>query len=390
MQKDISTYPLFREIDCTAIAHNLREIVRTAAASEVMAVIKADGYGHGAEVVARIASDMGVTRFAVARLDEALLLRQAEIRGEILILGYTPPENCMILIENNLTQTVFSSEYARALQSFAGGAHALKIHLKLDTGMGRLGINPTLNKSGSRIVPAENAFFLEECKAVLNCSKLVAEGCFMHFESSDTRDKRNAARQYALFMEALELLESEGIRFTFRHAANSAAILSMPETHLDMVRPGIILYGLQPSHEIEPANFTLQPAMTIKGRIVMVKKVPAGFTVSYGHTYTTTKESVLATIPIGYADGYSRSNSSNGFMLVGGVRCPVAGRVCMDLTIIDVSGVNNVQAGDEVVILGKQGDEELSAAEHADIRGTINYEIVSSLLSRVPKIYKDR
>lgn len=379
--------PVYAEITCDAIVNNIESIRSIIGDTEMMAIIKADGYGHGAVTVARIAQGLGVKRFGVARLCEALALRHAGITEDILILGYTPPEQCDYLVYNNITQTIFSEEYAKEL-SFGIGhlGKNLKAHLKIDTGMGRIGIPPCLDESGNRIEVEENGYFLKTCRAIRKCSNITIEGCYMHFESSDSTDKSSAEKQLSLFKRTLSLLKDDGCNPPLCHAANSAAILSMPDSLFNMVRPGIILYGQNPSKEIGRKEPVLIPAMTIKAKIAMIKNVPAQFPVSYGHTYITKKPSTLATIPIGYADGYNRLLSSKGNMLVAGQLAPVVGRVCMDQTILDITGIPGVKAGDEVVILGRQGGLEITATDIADQVGTINYEVVSTLMSRVPRI----
>jgi alanine racemase len=256
----------------------------------------------------------------------------------------------------------------------------------VDTGMGRLGILP----DARRVVPsgmAISAGAIADVKAMAALPGLILEGVFTHFASSDSADKTYAEEQFDLFMRFLDDLARAGIEFNVRHAANSGAIIDMPHTHLDMVRAGISFYGLYPSDEVSQKRIRLKPAMSLKARIVHVKRVPPDFAVSYGMTHRTPRATVIATVPIGYADGYSRRLSNRGSMLVKGVRAPIVGRVCMDLTMIDVGHIPGVAVEDEVVVLGRQGREEISADEIAGLLQTINYEVVSAITARVPRIY---
>jgi len=365
------------EIDLKAIAHNIRELRRIAdLKSRLMAVVKANGYGHGSVEVARCALDNGAELLGVARIDEAIKLRNEGVDAPVLIFGYTPPPFYKEILQFDLTQTVYSLQTAESLSSFAL-LHKCKIriHIKIDTGMGRLGILPD---SGSA---------LREVESIVRLSGLEPEGIFTHFSMADSSDKSYSIRQFEIFMNFIGGLKRRGIDFCIRHAANSAGIIDMPETHLDMVRAGIAMYGLYPSEETMNEKAALLPAMSLKSMIIHLKDVPAGFKVSYGATYETTKPTTIATVPVGYADGYSRLLSSRGHMLVCGQRAPIAGRVCMDLTMLDVGNIGRVKQGDEVVIFGKQGCSAVTVDEVASTSGTINYEVVSSLTERVKRVY---
>jgi len=377
------------EIDLDALSYNYRELRRvTSPSAAIMAVVKADGYGHGAVEVSRVAIENGADFLAVARMSEAVQLRQAGIMAPILLFGYCPAGYVDYIAEHDIRASVNSIDSARALSDKAQQqGKNIKAHIKIDTGMGRLGhltdalYLETPTKNGiSRVV-----------KNILDIVKLPGldiEGIFTHFARADSRDKDHSKSQFSLFMDILGELKKISVEVKFRHAANSAATIEMPETHLDMVRPGIAQYGLWPSDETDKTFIDLKPVMSIKSRVIQVKDVPAGFKVSYGSTWESSKPTKIATIPLGYADGYKRQLSSKGTMLIGGQRVPVAGRICMDLTMLDAGGLANINIEDEVVILGKQGDNEITADEIASIAGTINYEIVSSLTSRIPRIYK--
>lgn len=379
---------LWAEIDLKAIAHNIRELRRIADPNScLMAVVKANGYGHGSVEVARCALNNGAEVLGVARIDEAMILRNEGIYSPILIFGYTPPPFYKELLKFDLTQTVYSLQTAESLSAFAvSNNKRIKVHIKIDTGMGRLGILPDClrdyRENGIRAGLA-----LREVESIVRLTGLEPEGIFTHFSMADSSDKSFSRRQFEIFMEFINSLKKKGIEFGVRHAANSAGIIDMPETHLDMVRAGIAMYGLYPSGETMNDKAALLPAMSLKSVIIHLKDVSSGFKVSYGATYETKKPTTIATVPVGYADGYSRLLSSRGYMLVCGERAPIAGRVCMDLTMLDVGDIPGVKTGDEIVIFGKQGCSAVTVDEVASISGTINYEVVSSLTERVKRVY---
>jgi alanine racemase len=380
---------IWAEIDLAAIAHNVRELRRRAdPQAKVMAVVKANGYGHGAVEVARTALASGAEWLGVARLPEAIPLREAGFDGPILVFGYTPPAAAARLIDCDLRQSVYSLAAARAYSDAAAGrGRRLRVHLKVDTGMGRLGMVPAA-LSGKAPGPAAGEDFIREATAIARLPGLEVEGIFTHFAAADSADTSSAERQLGIFMEVLSALRAAGLEFALRHAANSAGLIALPDSHLDLVRPGIALYGLRPSEEIDLTGVSLQPAMALKTRVIHLKSVPAGTSISYGMTYRTPAPTVIATVPAGYADGYRRSFSSRGEMLVGGRRVPVVGRVCMDLTMLDVGQVPGVRIEDEVVIFGQQGTESISADDLARALGTINSEIVCNVTARVPRVYQ--
>jgi len=378
------------EIDLSALAHNYRELRRVAApTADIMAVVKADGYGHGASQVARVALGCGARFLAVARFDEAVRLRQAGIDAPILLFGYSLPVYVTYLAEHNIRVAINSPAAARMLSDEAvRSGKTLNAHVKIDTGMGRLGLladGLTVDPETGRDV----AGAVKDVLAIASLPHIEVEGIFTHFANGDAGDKTHTLGQFALFATLLDALEEQGFRPRFRHAANSAATIELPETHLDLVRPGVSQYGLWPSGEVDKHLIDLKPVMTIKSTVIQVKEVGPGFAVSYGSTHVTSGPTRIATIPIGYADGFDRVLSSTGQMLVKGVRAPIIGRVCMDLTMIDVGHIPDVALEDEVVILGRQGNQEITADEIAGHVGTINYEIVSSLTSRVSKIYTE-
>ncbi len=383
----METAPLRAEIDLNAIAHNVRELRRiTRPEARLMAVVKANGYGHGAIEVSRCVLQNGASILGVARVEEGIQIRKAGISVPILVFGYTLPHRAGDLFKYDLRQSVSSTATARELSEAAVSFTAkIKIHLKVDTGMGRLGLLPQKGKSGD---PTEiDSDTVAETLAIANLDALALEGIFTHFASADSADKTHSEYQLDLFLNYLRRLEKAGLSPPLKHAANSGALIDMPASHFDLVRPGIAIYGLYPSNEVDQQRVSLKPAMALKAQIIQLKKVPAGFKVSYGSTYTTQRPTTIATVPIGYADGLNRRLSSRGQMLVGGQRVPIVGRVCMDLTMLDVGDVKNVQLGDEVVVFGQQGNESLSVDEMAAMLGTINYEIVTGISARVPRVY---
>ena len=379
---------IWAEVDLGAVAHNVRELRRCAdPRAKVMAVVKADGYGHGAVEVARMALANGAEWLGVARLPEAVPLREAGFDVPILVFGYTPPAEAGRLIDLDLRQSVYSAAAARAYSAVAAAlGQRIRVHLKVDTGMGRLGMVPA-TLSGKTPGHAVGEDFIREATAIARLPGLETEGIFTHFAASDSADTSYAERQLSLFLEVLAALRAAGLEFALRHAANSAAVIALPASHLDLVRPGIALYGLKPSDEVDLAAVSLKPAMALKTRIIHLKPVPAGTCISYGMTYRTPSPTVIATVPAGYADGFRRLFSSRGEMLVGGRRVPVVGRVCMDLTMLDVGSVPGVRVEDEVVVFGRQGGASISADDLARALGTINYEIVCDLTARVPRVY---
>jgi alanine racemase len=375
------------EIDLKAIAHNIKELRRiTHPDARLMGVVKANGYGHGALEVARCALQNGAEVLGVARIEEGIRIREAGIEVPILIFGYTLPDLTAKLLDYDLTQTVYTYASAQVLsQTAISLKKKIKVHLKIDTGMGRLGLLPQNFQQGNSIGISADA--IEESLAIAGLNGLELEGIFTHFATADSADKTYAEIQLDLFMNFLNRLRKAGLEPLVRHAANSAALIDMPQSHLDMVRPGIASYGLYPSDEVNKKHVPLKPAMALKARIIHLKKVPAGFKVSYGSTHQTPKATTIATIPVGYADGLNRLLSSEGQMLVHGQRAPIIGRVCMDLTMLDVGRIDNVQVGDEVVIFGQQGNDAITVDEIASSLNTINYEIVSTITARVPRVY---
>jgi alanine racemase len=376
------------QIDLSAYAHNITELKRiTRKGARLMAVVKANGYGHGAIEVAGEALKNGAEYLGVARINEAVQLRTAGLDAPILIFGYTPPDQADTLIKYDLTQTVYSFSIANTLSEYAlQKGTKICVHIKADSGMGRLGL-PLIsgNRGGTEYRPLQNS--VQEVESISRLSGLTVEGIFTHFATADSGDKSYAKIQIEVFTDFLNRLGRKGLLPPIKHAANSGALIDLPESHLDMVRPGIATYGLYPSDEVNKSKADLKPVMTLKSKIIQLKKVPAGFNVSYGITYQTKKPTTIATVPVGYADGFNRLLSNRGHMLVHGQRVPIVGRVCMDLTMLDVGRVPDVAVEDEVVVFGRHHTESVTADHIASKLDTINYEIVSTITARVPRIY---
>ncbi|MCX7920995.1 MAG: alanine racemase [Clostridia bacterium] len=365
------------EINLDNIAHNVREIRRiTNKNAEIMGVVKADAYGHGVMEVAKTILSNGVTRLAVSMLDEAIQLRKNGINVPILVLGYTDPRRAEEIILNDITQAVFSQDLAQALSNAAVKHNKnVKIHIKIDTGMTRIGFMPGYSA-------------VKNVEEISKLPKIIIEGLFTHFASADEKDRSYTYTQFQRFMAIYSELGRIGIHIPIKHAANSAAIIEYPEMHLDMVRPGIILYGMYPSEEVSKEKINLKPAMTLKANVILVKEVENDTSISYGRIFTTHRDSKIATIPIGYADGYTRILSNKGQVLVNGEVAPVVGRVCMDQCMIDVTDLKHeVSVGDEVVLFGRQGDKEIKVEDVASIIGMINYEVVCIVGKRIPRAY---
>lgn len=368
--------PAWAEINLDNLADNMREIRRLAKDSaQVTAVIKADGYGHGAKYIAQTLLENGADRFAVSGLDEALELRKSGIKEPILILGYTQPERAKAIVGNDIEQAVYSYELARSLSMEAQRQNkTAKVHIKLDTGMGRIGFKADETAAA-------------QIKEIYNLPNLIIEGMFTHFAIADEKDKSYTNEQFDKFIRVADQLEKEGIFIRLKHCGNSAAIIDLPQMHLDMVRAGIILYGLAPSKDVELDGINLKQVMSLKARITHVKEIDAGESVSYGRKFIASQKTKIASLPLGYADGYTRMLTGKAQALVNGIRVPVIGRICMDQCMIDVTGIEDAKVGDEVVLFGKQKNSFISIDEIAEKLGTINYEIVCMIGKRIPRVY---
>jgi alanine racemase len=360
-------------IDLSAVADSIRGIAKLVGRGvEVMAVVKADGYGHGAVRVARTALASGATRLAVAYAQEAVELREAGVSAPILVLGNAPADSAETLLRHDLVQSVCDTDLPRALSALSSADRPARVHVKVDTGMGRIGV-----------MPEDTPDYVAFLRTLPN---LIVEGIFTHFPKSDEADPTFTNGQIGTFTGLLAELSSRGVEIPLRHMANSGGVLAFRASYLNLVRPGIMIYGLYPSKEVA-RTIPLREAMSLVTRIRFIKRVPPGTPVSYGGTYVTKDAATVATLPVGYADGYRRLLSNRYEALVRGARVPIIGRVCMDMTMIDVTHVRGAAVGDEVVLIGKQGDQEISIDDMADALSTINYEITCLVGKRVPRVY---
>ncbi|MBP5426589.1 MAG: alanine racemase [Clostridiales bacterium] len=365
------------EVNLDAIKHNLKEIRRiTNKNAEICGVVKADAYGHGFLEVARTLIENGVTYLAVSMLDEAIQLRKQGINTPILILSYTDPVRCDEIVLNGITQTVFSYDLAKALSDAARRLNKnVKIHIKIDTGMGRVGF--LTGYSSIKTI-------IDICKL----PNLIVEGIFTHFASADEKDQTYTYMQFEKFMNICNELKRVGIFIPIKHVCNSAGIMEFPHMHLDMVRPGIILYGLYPSDEVDKRKLNLIPAMTLKANITLVKDVEYGTCISYGRIFKTLRKSKIATIPIGYADGYLRTLTNKARVLINGQFAPIVGKICMDQCMADVTDiVGDIRCGQQAVLIGEQGENSISIDEIAKDLGTVNYEVACVIGKRIPRFY---
>ncbi len=365
------------EIDLRAIRSNVAGIKRLITPpTRLMAVVKANAYGHGMLEIARVCLEEGATYLGVASPREAMTLRENDITAQILVLGYTPEDCADLMVENRIDTTVFDLDTALALSKAAVSMDKeARVHLKIETGMGRIGFKP-------------DAASLALIQEIALLPGILIQGIFSHLATADCADKRFAWRQVDIFKDFVAIVEKSGISIPLKHLANSAAIMEMPEVHFDMVRAGIMTYGLYPSHEVDKSTLELVPAMRLRSRISFVKTIPSGYSVSYGRTYISQQETKVATVPIGYGDGYHRLLSNRSWASIRGQKVPLIGTVCMDQCMFDVSGMADVRAGDEVILFGRPEDG-VTADDLADLMGTINYEIVCAPTSRISRKYVD-
>ena len=368
-------YRIEADIHLDAIRRNI-ETMRSylPEGKKLLAVIKANAYGHGAIEVAKALDDLS-DYYGVACIDEAVELRNAGIQKPILILGMTDDSLFDDVVRYDITQTIFTYAQAKNLSDTAVRlGKTAKLHIKIDTGMHRIGF------------PCERES-IPEIQKIAALPNLYPEGIFTHYFKADAKDKISAKKQLSDYTKMVRWLEEEGLRFQIRHISNSAGIMEMPNETYDMVRSGISTYGLYPSEEMDKVACVLYPAMELKSRISYVKTVKAGETIGYGGTYTLTEDKKIATVSVGYADGYPRALSNQGRMLVHGKYAPIVGRVCMDQTMIDVSHIPDASIGDEVVLVGRQGENRISVEELADRSASFNYEFVCNVNRRVPRIF---
>ncbi|MGI6732334.1 MAG: alanine racemase [Anaerovoracaceae bacterium] len=367
--------PVWVEIDLKNIEYNVKQIQAKVGGAEIIGVVKADAYGHGSLEVSKVLLENGVKRLAVGTIQEAITLRENGITTPIIMLGLTPPLYHDILVEYEITPVTGSYENAKSLSDAAKAAGVvMEGLLTVDTGMGRIGFLPTDES-------------IDEIAKIYELENFKVQGIFSHFASADDKDKSYTNLQIERYQDFFEKLEKRNLNHTTRSFANSAAIMEFPDAYFDAVRPGVILYGCYPSPDMDRSHLSLKPVMSVKANIIHLKKVGPGFSVSYGRKFTTQRESLIATLALGYADGYPWQLSGKGRVIVNGVYAPVVGNICMDQCLVDVTDVPNVKLGDEVVLMGSQGDLTITADEIAEKVGTIGYEVICSFGIRLPKVY---
>ena len=368
-------YRVYADIDLDAIYENVKNAKALLKKdTKMMAIVKADGYGHGAVEVARQIDEL-VDAYGVAILEEGIELRKAGFTKPILILGYTPKPLYPAMIRYHIATAVFTMEMAKEISDTAVAMHKnANIHIKLDTGMSRIGF--AITKESKEII-----------EQIAKLPGIEIKGCFSHFARMDEKDKTKANEQFAKFTKMVNALEKDGVDLGIRHISNSAGIMEAPEVQMDMVRNGICLYGLYPSEEVQKERLPLKPAMELKAYVSYVKTLEPGVEIGYGGTYTTTKKTRVATIPVGYADGYSRCLSGKGSVLIHGKKAPILGRVCMDQFMVDVTDIDNVCVGDRVTLFGKDGDSCITIEEISAMAHSFNYEFVCDIGKRIPRVY---
>lgn len=379
LQEKLESYQrVWAEVDLDAIWENMVHMKENIAENtKILAVIKTDGYGHGGVPIAKMLEQLDfMFGYAAATYEEAHVLREAGVKKPILILGYTFPYCYEELIREEIRPAVYRRDTVEELAAAAAkvGKKA-KVHIKVDTGMGRIGITP--DEEG-----------LEFVRFLIEHPELEVEGIFTHFAKSDETDKTSANHQLELFQDFIKKIQTElGITIPVKHCSNSAAILEMPQANMDMVRAGITTYGLYPSEEVSKDIVPLRASMSLYSHIVYCKTIHAGQSVSYGGLFTAQKDTRVATIPVGYGDGYPRSLSGRGYVLIHGKKAPILGRVCMDQFMVDISEIPEAMDGDKVTLLGMDGTERITAEELGELSGRFNYEFVCDLGKRIPRVY---
>jgi len=369
---------IYAAIDLDAISHNMNKISEILSKeTKIISVVKTDGYGHGAVPIAKeLENKSNMFGFATATAEEALILRKAGIQKPILVLGYVFPYAYEQMIQNEIRFTIFREDMISMIEEEAAKQNkTAKVHIKVDTGMSRIGIFP--DEKGCEFV-----------ETVLQHSHIKIEGMFTHFAKADYEEKTDANKQLLMFRNFCKEIENRlSIRIPIKHCANSAATLEMPETHMDVVRVGISTYGLWPSDEVKKTSCDLKPAFSLHSHIVYLKTLDAGKEIGYGGTYITKKITKVATIPVGYGDGYPRTLSNTGYVLIHGKKAPILGKVCMDQFMVDVTEIENVKMGDEVIMIGTSGQETITMEALGDLADRFNYELACVIGKRVPRIY---
>ena len=368
---------VYAKIDLDAIAYNMEQMKQNIRPeTKVMAVIKADGYGHGAVQIAEMMERWNyIWGFAVATLDEAVVLRTEGIQKPILVLGCVFPDQYMEMLKHEIRMNIYTEEMAESISRMAAReGKTAYMHIKLDTGMSRLGFG--INEQSA-----------ETIKRISKMPNVNMEGIFTHFTKADEKDKSFTKKQIQEFVWMTERKKKKNVRFTYEHCSNSAGIIDVPEANFDIVRAGISTYGLYPSEEVDKTNVKLKPALALKSHVAFVKEIERGTPVSYGGTFVAKEKMKIATIPVGYADGYPRSLSNKGYVLIRGKKAPILGRVCMDQFMVDVTQIEGVSFGDKVTMIGKDGNEILPVEVLSELSGRFNYEFVCDLGKRIPRVY---
>ena len=368
---------VYARVDLDAIVSNMERMhARMKEETQIMAVIKADAYGHGAMQVAEMLESYDyIWGFAVATLDEAIVLRVGGITKPILVLGCVFPDQYMEMLQHDIRMNVYTEEMAESISQMAAQiGKTAYMHIKLDTGMGRLGFDITEDSAAS-------------IERISHMKQVCMEGIFTHFAKADEKDKAFSGQQLERFLWMVEKLKEKNVHFPFEHCANSAAIIDMPEADMNLVRAGISTYGLYPSEKVQKERLRLKPALTLKSHVAFVKQVEAGTPISYGGTFVTDRKMTIATIPVGYADGYPRSLSNKGYVLIRGKKAPIVGRICMDQFMVDVTDIDGVSFGDRVTLIGTDGNETITVELLGDLSGRFNYEFVCDLGKRIPRVY---
>ena len=370
------TRPVYLEINLDNLISNYNEIRKIVNSNtKIMPVIKANAYGHGSIELAKLYEQIGADRLAVSIITEAVELRKAGIKLPIQLLSYTPEWQLELVVNNDIIQGIYSYKDAKLLSDVAKAKGKIaKIHIKIDSGMGRIGFLP-------------NEDSIAEIVKISELPNIEIEGMFTHFAKADEKDKTFTRIQYERFKWVSDKLEEKDINLKIKHVSNSASIIDLPEYNLDLVRPGIILYGFYPSEDVKKDNINLKQAMTLKAKISKIKTVPKATGISYGHIYSTDKESLIATIPIGYADGYTRMLTGKGYVCIKDKRVPIVGRICMDQMMVDVTDIYDLNIGDEAILFGYDNDNYPKVDDLASLLGTINYEFICMMGRRIPRVY---
>ena len=367
--------PVWAEVDLDIIAYNMRNIKAVSNCKEIFGVVKADGYGHGAIDVAPVLLENGATRLAVAVSTEGVELRKSGLTCQINVLGVTPPTLFGELVEYDLEPVVFSYEYAKEFSEFAKSKNKkVKIHLAVDSGMGRIGFIP-------------NEESVDEAIKISKLDNIEIQGIFSHFSTSDEADKEYSKLQFEKYNWFINKIEEKGLYIKLKNIANSAAITDLPETHLEGVRPGMILYGYYSSEDVNKSILPIKPAMTWKASILHIKTMEPGQYIGYGRKFKTERKSIIGTLGVGYADGYTRMLSGKAKVIINGKFAPIVGNICMDQCMVDLTDVGEVKLGDDVILMGSQGNLKFDADDIADCLGTIKNEVVCMVGKRVPRVY---